>query len=176
MKSINGFIRKEWKRRQCTNLPHFWSNLQSAGYRPQRRLSTRSRMATWRLWYIKVRRQKALETRVCNLKSDWTSPGLQPDPKENVAVSLGWLEISQSISFNSLLHYLAVSFDTTVPLPVISDTAGFPPGKCWLGSWGRGRWGGKALVVCAVHGEEILVVFASCGGRWERGAVHWGDG
>lgn len=103
MKSINGFIRKEWKRRQWTNLPHFWSNLQSAGYWPQRHLSTRSRTATWRLRYIKVRREKALETGICNLKSDWTSPGLHSDPKENVAGSLGWLEIlSQGISFSSL--------------------------------------------------------------------------
>ena len=60
-------------------------------------------MATWRLWYIKVRREKALETWVCNLKCDWTSPGLQSDPKNNVAGSLGWLEIlSQSTSFSSL--------------------------------------------------------------------------
>lgn len=103
MKSINGFIRKEWKRRQYTNLPHFWSNLQSAGYWPQRHFLTRSRMATWRLRYIKVRREKALETWVCNLKSDWTSPALQSDPKENVAGSLGFLEIlSQSTSFSSL--------------------------------------------------------------------------
>ena len=77
--------------------------------------------------------------------------------------------LPQSISFSSLLRYLAVSFDTTVFPSVVSDAAGLPPGRCLLGSWGRGHWGGKALVACAVHREQILAVFTPCEGRWEEG-------
>lgn len=79
MKSINGFIRKERKKRLCTSLPQFWSNLQRAGYWPQRHFSTRSRIATWRLQYIKAKREKSLR-----------NMGLQPEIWLNLTWYTAW--------------------------------------------------------------------------------------
>lgn len=165
-------------KRDCTNLPPFWSSVQNTGYRPQIHFQSRPRIVTRRSRYNKEKGEKrrggaeALETQVelptwnliephlvCSLVQKKILKEAWADLKFHLGASLS---VPPSTIWQCLLIPLFFSHWFQKQLAFLQANAG--RGAEW-----RGHWGGKALVACAAHAKEIVTPSPSYGGRWERG-------